>query len=249
MKTVDVVILSWNDAEVLHAAIDSVRESENLVPRIWVIDNGSDDPVQFDANAEITVVRNEQNRGVAAGRNQGAELGRADIVCFLDSDARVEKRALEQLVAILDDSSVGLAAPVFVDQTPEASAGRAPGFTRKVRRLLNLADDYEAMRAGGELCWDVEFAIGACQVIRREAFAAVRGFDEAYFYGPEDIDFCLRLRAAGWRVVQTSEAAVHHVANRGFRRVFTRGGLAHAWATTRHLWRHRRTRRVRDASE
>ena len=74
----------------------------------------------------------------------------------------------------------------------------------------------------------------------RSAFDQVAGLDETYFYGPEDVDFCLRLRERGWRIVQLEAALVHHPPRRRNRRLFTRRGMRHARAVCRHLWRHRR---------
>jgi GT2 family glycosyltransferase len=239
---VDVVILTWNDGDLLQAAVDSVARSDNFDGNVIVVDNGSDPPADVDAAARIRIVRNDDNKGVAPGRNQGVAESTAEFVCFLDSDARLEPdtlgRLLEPLVA---DERVGLAAPVFVDQAPEASAGRAPNALRKVARGLNLRDTYAGVARGNDRWWKVDFAIGACQLFRRAAFDAVGGLDESIFYGPEDVDFCLRLGAAGWSVVQVADARVHHPARRRFRGLFTRRGMAHALAIGRHLWRHRRS--------
>ena len=95
-------------------------------------------------------------------------------------------------------------------------------------------------RATGEAAtWSVDFAIGACQLMRRVAFEGVGGLDESYFYGPEDVDFCLRLRDAGWEIVQAGDARCIHPPRRRNRKVLTRRGVAHGWAVVRHLARHR----------
>jgi GT2 family glycosyltransferase len=237
---VDVVILTWNDGELLEAAIRSVEASVGVQLRLVVVDNASSPPANVASSLPITWIRNEENRGVAAARNQGAAAGRAPLLCFLDSDARLQPGSLQLLVAALEGPpGVALAAPTFVDQAASASAGPAPTLRRKVLRVLNLRDTYATGSnfAGGVR--DVDFAIGACQVVRRAAFEQVGGLDEGYFYGPEDVDFCLRLREAGWRVLQVAGARVHHPPRRRFRGLATRRGLQHAHAVARHLWRHR----------
>ena len=207
---------------------------------VVVVDNGSEPPVSG-LPGHVRVVRNEVNRGVAAGRNIGVRASTGDIVCFLDSDAELLPGSLERMVARLDQhADVGLVAPTFVDQLPEASAGAAPTLTRKVDRVLGRTDQYAATAHGdGAEEWDVDFAIGACQVFRRTAYDAVEGLDESYFYGPEDADFCLRLRRSGWRVLQVADAPVIHPPRRRNRKLLTRRGLRHAWAVTRFLARHR----------
>jgi hypothetical protein len=242
---VDVVILAWNDGPLVETAVHSALASDGVDVRVVVVDNGSKPPLQpTSTDDRLCVQRNPENRGVAGGRNQGVAATDAAIVCFLDSDARLEPTCLRTLVSALDEPSVAIAVPVFTDQSPQQSAGRAPTLTRKLLRLVNLRSDYDGSSPSGVAVWDVDFGIGACQVLRRAAFNAVDGLDESYLFGPEDVDFCLRVRKAGWRVVQVRDARCHHPARRAHRGVLTRRGLLHGAAVCRHLWRHRGTARA-----
>lgn len=236
---IDVVILTWNDGELLERAVASVLASEGVQPRIFVVDNGSDPPAQVEAPG-ARVIRNEQNLGVAPGRNQGVRAGDGEVVCLLDSDAELLPASLLGMVTVLrDDATIGLVAPVFVGQTPEDSAGRAPTLGRKIARSMGLTSRYLTTALSVDGGRDVDFAIGACQVFRRRAFDEVGGLDESYFYGPEDVDYCLRVRRAGWRIVQLDDVEVIHPPRRRNRRLLTRRGFAHARAVARHLWRQR----------
>ena len=243
---VAVVILTWNDGELLDAALASALASTGVDVEVVVVDNGSEPPATVAADPRVRLLRNEANRGVAAARNQGVEATNAPLVLFLDSDARLGPDTLEHLCRPLAASpDVALVAPVFDGQLPQASAGRAPSLGRKVARVLDLTAAYApaGRRGPGDPAWDVDFAIGACQLVRRTAFDEVGGLDEDFFYGPEDVDFCLRLREAGWRVVQVAGAGCHHPPRRRHRRLLTKAGARHAWAVSRHLWRHRGYRR------
>jgi GT2 family glycosyltransferase len=237
--TVDVVILTWNDPDELRIAVESALSQVGVRTSVIVVDNGSDPPATVDERA--TVVRSNVNLGVGGGRNLGVRTGDAPFVCVLDSDAELRPDALVSLLApMVDDAGVGLVAPVFTGQRPEASAGCAPTLRRKVARLANRTDVYErtTYQGVGE-SWDVEFAIGACQVFRRDAFDAVGGIDAQDRFGPEDVDFCLRLRARGLRVIQIAGVTCDHPARRGHRRLLTARGVRHGAAVVRHLWRHR----------
>lgn len=237
---VDVVVLTWNDGELLDTAVRSALGSEGVDVRVVVVDNGSDLPPLLPKDPRITLLSNQANLGVAAGRNQGAGVGESEFVCFLDSDARLHPDTVLRLLAPLSaDGRVALAVPVFSGQAATASAGRAPSVTDKVLRVLNVRDGYRPLPMAGEW-WDVDFGIGACQLVRRSDFMAVGGFDDSYFYGPEDVDLCLRLREGGRRVVQVPAAGCDHPARRRFRGLLTQRGLQHGWAVARHLWRHRR---------
>jgi len=247
VTAVDVVILTWNDDPVLvDAAVASAIDSE--LPgdvSVVVVDNASTLPYSGIADHRVRVIRAATNLGVGGGRNFGIAYGEAPLVCILDSDASLRPDCLAALVAELDRvGDVGLAAPVFVDQAPQASAGRAPGVVRKLLRATNHTDHYASSPGQGTgTAWDVDFAIGACQVFRRSAFDAVGGIDSSAQFGPEDVDFCLRLRAHGWRVRQVASATCEHPPRRAFRGLASRRGMRHSVAVVRHLWWHR-TRRV-----
>lgn len=242
-ETIDVVILTWNDGGLLDCAVDSVHASIGVRVRCIVVDNGSDPPARPVLADTDLLVRLETNSGVAAGRNIGARHATAPLVCFLDSDAVLRPDTLRVLSdALLRDPDLALVAPVFDGQEPTDSGGLAPTFGRKLGRVTGRTDAYEPGRPHSGLI-GVDFAIGACQLFRREAFDHVDGLDERYFYGPEDADFCMRLRLDGWRVAQVPAARCEHPPRRRNRGVLTVGGLRHAVAVLRFLWRHRRYRR------
>jgi len=240
---VDVIILTWNDGELLDGAVQSALAQTGVDARVTVVDNGSDPPAVV-ADERVRMIRSDDNLGVGRGRNLGVTNTESQFVCFLDSDARLHPDALTHLVApLVDDDSVGLTAPVFSGQRPEASAGRAPTVRRKIARALNRTDVYERVPGQGAVAHcDVDFTIGACQVFRRAAFDAVGGVDDTAAFGPEDVDFCLRIRDAGWRVLQVAAAGCDHPPRRAFKGLATARGIKHARAVLRHFWRHRHRR-------
>jgi GT2 family glycosyltransferase len=197
----------------------------------------------------IRVIRNATNRGVRA-RNQGVDADGCEYVAFVDSDACVHADTLLKLIEALEaNPDAALAAPVFDGQRPEESAGRAPTLGRKIRRLCGLTRDYGSTRDPEASTWDVDFAISATWVFRRDVFSALEGLDETYFYGPEDLDFCLRVRLAGWRILQVAAAGCDHPPRRRFRQPVSIVGGRHTLAVIRHLWRHRHFHRhVAEAS-
>lgn len=240
-RRIDVVILTWNDGSLLADAVDSVLASVGVEIDVIVVDNGSEPAATVSDDPRIRLIRSDRNLGVAAGRNLGIRSASSSVVCLLDSDARVHTDSLAQLlVRLTNQHEVGMAVPVFDDQAPEASAGRAPTLAVKLQRVLGRRADYEPAASPDASEWDVDFGIGACQMFRRSVFEAVGGIDERYFYGPEDVDFCLRIREAGWRIVQVRSAGCVHPPRRRFRRKLDLGTARHAGAVVRHLWRHRR---------
>ena len=242
MADLSVVILTWNDAPDMLRAAESVVRSVGVTAEVIVVDNGSLEPAKF-PNRLGTTVRLDENVGVGAGRNVGAQYATTDIICFLDSDAVLEPTCLAMLVAGIQ-SGAGLVAPVFAGQPPAVSAGRSPSIARKIARAVGLTDRYRretAAPTGDPAGWDVEFAIGACQVVRSDAFEQVGGFTVADLFGPEDVELCDALRKAGWSIRQIAGAECNHVARRGHRRLMSRSGVRHAKAVAGY-YRRRWTR-------
>lgn len=251
LPAVDVVILTWNDGPLLETAVQSALVDTTVATTVFVIDNASDVAPSIPKDAAIVLERNPENRGVAAGRNQGAALGSAPFILLLDSDAELEPDCLHSLLdTMLNDPTIAMAVPVYAGQPATASAGRQPSVARKLARGLGLTANYRADRHGHGPVWAVDFGIGACQLVRRDAWEAVGGLDQSFFYGPEDVDFCLRLGDLGHRIVQTASAVCRHPARRRNRSLLARGGIRHARALTTFYARRarqfprRRTERV-----
>jgi GT2 family glycosyltransferase len=241
IPSVDVVVLTWNDGDLLQEAVSSVLASDGVDARVVVVDNASDEVVRLASNPRVRLLRNETNLGVARGRNQGAEVGDSPFVAFLDSDAVLLPDTLAALASpMLRDDLVGVTVPVFVDQHPTASAGRAPTLRVKAARAFGRRSDYEALDPPTGETWSVDFGIGACQLIRRATFEQVRGLDESIHFGPEDLDFCLRVKDLGQSVVQVGSARCIHPPRRRFRAPLTRRGLKHGRAVLRYYWRRSR---------
>jgi hypothetical protein len=243
--SIDVVIITWNDGSLLHTAIESVLCSDGVDVKIYVVDNGSAPPASVPDDHRIHLIRSDENLGVSKGRNVGVRAGDGSFVCLLDSDAALHPETLAGLRdALIESDDIGLVGPVFAGQEPEESGGAAPTLSRKVARVFGRTSSYESTRQPDQARWDVDFVIGACQLFRRRAYDDVGGIDERWFYGPEDADFCMRMRNAGWSVRQCGDVVCDHPPRRRNRKLLTRRGIAHAKAVAEFLWRHRSYRGV-----
>ena len=112
-------------------------------------------------------------------------------------------------------------------------------WKRKLEKI-NHSQFYVNKREGKE-AFEVDYLIGACQMIRREVIAKVGELDEKIFYGPEDADYCLRARRAGWKVCYLPYVSFIHdyqrVTNRNF---FTGMGAKHLKALLYFWWKYKR---------
>ncbi|MGE4093450.1 MAG: glycosyltransferase [Candidatus Binatia bacterium] len=167
---------------------------------------------------------------------------------LLDDDTIVRPGAFDVLLSYMETHPhVGLCAPKLIDQEGNLhlTCRLYPTLTDKLARQLPFAAAQRHRREAELADWDhnsprtVDYVIGACQVIRAEALAVVGLLDEKIFYGPEDVDLCLRLRQAGWQVFYLPEAVVVHKERRVARTVFSRLSWKHLWGVSYYFWKHR----------
>lgn len=251
---VTAVVLSWNSARYLGAALASLRrEAERVPTEIVVVDNGSSDnslEIVGRIAPEARIIRNAANRGVAAARNQGAEESRAEFVLFLDSDAEMSPGSLDAMVRFLDaHPHVAVVGPKMVspDGSLQHSCRRFPTVPGKLLRLLPFdwrrriawVVHEEMLDAERSAPMPVDHVIGACQLIRREVLTAVGRLDERMFYGPEDVDLCLRVWRTGREVYYLPDAVVVHAEQRITRRRLDLLTLRHGTALAYYFWKHR----------
>lgn len=207
------VVLSWNGREDTLAALDSLHGIETIC-----VDNGSTDG-SAEAVAErfpdVELIRTGVNLGFAAGNNVGIRraLDRgADWIVLLNNDAFVEAGFAEALTAAAarhPDAGI-LACKVYVADPPDvlwyAGGSFHPllGYSGRVRGA-GKRDDGSFDRET-----DADWATGAALAVSREAIARAGLLDEELFAYLEDVDWSLRIRAAGLRVVFAPTARAWH---------------------------------------
>lgn len=221
-----IVLLTWNSYEYLEPCLDSILAQQVESSEIIIVDNGSEDETKQtiqEKYKQIKLIENEQNLGVGPARNQGIQQAVGEYILILDIDTVVHDGAIHRLVEALDaDPNVGVggARLIDVDGNLQLTCRGFPSILSKVFRQLptHLQDRLlmdEELRA-----WDhktkrrVGYVIGACQLLRRSALDKVGIYDDRIFYGPEDVDLCLRMWDAGWKVLYIPEAAITHVERR-----------------------------------
>ncbi|MET8243895.1 mycofactocin biosynthesis glycosyltransferase MftF [Streptomyces sp. NPDC005202] len=171
---------------------------------VLVVDDGSRDPA---ALAEVTgrhgvrLLVHPYNRGPAAARNTGLRHARTSYVAFCDSDVVPEPGWLAPLLAQFADPAVALAAPrVVALPVPE------PGLLDRYEEVRSPLD--MGAREGPVVPVSaLSYVPSATIVVRRSAVGA--GFDEGMRVG-EDVDLCMRLHGAGWRLRYVPAARVGH---------------------------------------
>jgi GT2 family glycosyltransferase len=262
-----VIVVAHDVRDEVLACLASVEEhSGSVQAEIVLVDNASRDGTA-EAVAEtfptVEVVSLARNVGVAA-RNAGLRRARGRLRMFLDSDARLTAGALPELVAYLDaHPEAGLVGPklVYEDGTLQLSARRFPPRLLPLMRrppLGRLFEDSAAVRRHlmaddrHDRTREVEYVLGACQLFTAEAQAAAGEIDPRIFFGPDDVDWCLRIRRAGLQVVYHPAATVIH----GYRRTSAARPASRialrqlaAFARFQWTWRRERARLVQEGHE
>ncbi len=227
---ISVVILTWNSEKHVIRCLSSLIKCMGSIDfEIIIVDNGSIDKTVETINRNfpfVTLIINKTNRGVAPARNQGISIARGKYILILDIDTLVYEDAIMLLINHMEQNlEVGLCGPqlCFEDGTIQNSCRRFPLLYTKVLRRINfkwakelLKNEYyikEKERAVNDPIY-VDYVIGACQLIRYNAILDVGMLDDRIFYGPEDVDFCLRLWLKGWKVQYLSQATVIHYEQR-----------------------------------
>jgi N-acetylglucosaminyl-diphospho-decaprenol L-rhamnosyltransferase len=224
---VDVVIVNWNAGAQLAACLASLIRAESaasspVVQSVIVVDNGSSDGSAErlpDHGLCPTILRNRANRGFAAACNQGAALGSAEFVLFLNPDTRLEPTTLTIAVAGLRRATGSAAAGVQLQdeqgQTARSCA-RFPTVLTMTARAIGADRLWPARLSYVMSEWDhgytrtVDHVIGAFYLVRRSTYASVGGFDERFFVYLEDVDLSRRMADAGWTCLYLAEARAYH---------------------------------------
>jgi hypothetical protein len=222
-----IVILSWNTKDLLVKCLESVaRAHRPPMLEVIVVDNASKDGSAEAVAASfpwVRLIRNERNEGYARGNNIGIRASRGRHVLLLNSDTEVAPRAFYALVRFLDDHpAYGAAASrlwnpdgtvqracmrfptpltaIFYDARP----GRWWPDNWIVRRHFVKSFDHIDSR-------DVQQPPGAALCVRREVLERVGMLNEELFLFFNDVDFCKRILAAGWRIRYLADSnMVHH---------------------------------------
>lgn len=223
---VSVTIVLYNSADHLAECLASIRGSiESGFAELIVVDNASPDRSLEIADRErlhASCLVAESNRGFASGANLAWPAVRGAYWLLLNPDVRIPKRGLEALIDWMErHPQIGAASPEIEDgRGARRSPGqRLPSAALTLLEMSRLHLLLSSTTRGGLLrgpYWtggdqlDVDWVPGTCLVVRREAVESAGLLSEEFFMYGEDIEWCGRIRAAGWRIGVASEVAVVH---------------------------------------
>jgi GT2 family glycosyltransferase len=229
LAPVSVVIVNHNAGRLLADCIEAALAQAR---QVIVVDNASRlGPFEtvarrFATHPRFRILRSRINTGFAAGCNRGSGVATQPVLLFLNPDCILGTGSVAALLrGLRSDDRVGMAGGLLTDV-----GGKEQGGARR-----SMPTPWRAFVRGfglGKLAWlaprllsdfclhreplpdrpiEVEAVSGALTMVRREAFDAAGPWDEGFFLHCEDLDLCVRFRAAGWRILFVPDApAVHH---------------------------------------
>lgn len=226
---ISVVIVNYNAGPYLSRCLISCNDQ---VEEIILVDNASsDDSLEqaiqvIPAATRLKVIRNRNNLGFARACNQGTSAAMGDFLLFLNPDCELAPEAVSSLLdAACNHPSVGMVGGLLLNSDGSEQAGgrrsvptpwrtfvRAFGLANLAQRYPRLFSDYLLhLTPLPESVVEVEAISGACMLVPRHALEQIGVMDTGYFMHCEDLDWCMRFRAAGFRILfQPSARVTHH---------------------------------------
>jgi N-acetylglucosaminyl-diphospho-decaprenol L-rhamnosyltransferase len=230
MVDLGIVIVSYNTASLLRSCLRSIRTSLARDPvlstAIIVVDNNSSDrsaELVRDEFPEVRLLSLGENRGFAAANNAALRELSASYVLFLNPDTEVlgdAPSALTRFMAANPDVGAAGGRLLNADLSFQHSCFRFPtlpmtflDFFPLNHRLTNSKLNGRYPRADYNRPFPIDHPLGACLIVRAEVIQRVGWFDEGFFMYCEEVDWCYRIKRAGWKICSYPNAMViHHAA-------------------------------------
>jgi len=228
LQPVSVIVVNHNAGDLL---LECVEVALSQALEVIVVDNCSTDAsmvhlaARFPDHDQLKLVYSSENLGFAAGCNVGIESAAHDHLLFINPDTILGPLSLQKLVQVMDgDASIGMVGGLLTNldgseqgggrravPTPWRSFVRAFGLNRMSGWWPTIFFDFHLHKQPLPTePIEVEAISGALMLVSRVAVLDVGLWDEAYFLHCEDLDWCMRFRQKGWRILFVPDAPVIH---------------------------------------
>lgn len=227
MVRLSVIVVSWNVSNLLDVSLSTLkRDIEGIDAEVFVVDNAS-----ADGSAEmvrsrhpwVRLIANDSNLGFAAANNQALKLCTGEYILLLNPDTEVIQGAIPALIAFLErEPRAGVVAPQLInsDGSIQRSCRAFPTFLAMLYELMGLSKmfpehpafgSYKMLDFNHDELRPVDQPEGACLLLRSRVIEEVGTLDEGFFMLFEEVDWCYRIKQAGWEIwFYPAAKVVHH---------------------------------------
>ncbi|MDN5316594.1 MAG: hypothetical protein PWR08_718 [Thermoanaerobacterium sp.] len=203
-----IIILTYNQIDYTKMCIESIRKYTKTPYEIIVVDNGSTDGTieYLELQNDIKLIKNKENRGFAAGCNQGISIAEGEYIVLLNNDTIVTENWLSNLLYCLNNAeNAGIVGPVTNNISGDQ---KIITYYKNINDMHEFAGKFNVQNQK----WRKSLRlVGYCMVMRKELFREIGLLDENYGIGNfEDDDLCLRALLKGYNLYINDTTFIHH---------------------------------------
>jgi GT2 family glycosyltransferase len=214
-----VIILNFNTKKLLYDCLKSVLASTGPYQIETIVsDNGSTDGSIEMVKSEfpqVKLLENNANLGFSKGNNVAVRVSQGRHIMLLNSDTVVQPDAFEKMIAKADtDRTIGALGPKILLASGELDPSARRNFPNPANAFLRLfgLSKLSNYNITGPIDqeMEVEAIMGACMLVPRAVIDKVGMLDEEFFFYGEDLDWCYRIKEAGYKIVYYPKAEILH---------------------------------------
>jgi len=249
MHKVSVLIANYNTKDTLRECLTNLSTANYENIEVIIFDNASSDGAPQMVKSEfpnVVIIESLDNKGISYGYNRALEHAGGEFILYLGSDAFPKKHDIEGLVSyMLQNPQVGLATAKLVTLENELDMDAHRGFPTpwaavthfsRLNRLFKknrIFDQYHKSFENFEQPHEIDACISHFMFVRKSVIEQINGWDEDYFVFGEDIDFCYRIKAAGYKIMYLPQYKVLHYKGTGIGIRKTTSKISKEGATTK----------------
>lgn len=213
-----IIILNWNGKADTLDCVKSLKKLKDQKFDILVVDNGSIDNSAAEisrAYPEVNMICLNENLGYVGGNNVGLKYALSRDYAYmllLNNDTEVSETFLNRLLSIAESNSkIGVLSPVICYFDPREfiwSAGGKVDFKHWQSDMISMGKNIQEY--GRTSPYPVDFVTGCALLVKREVVEKVGLLDDRFFAYYEDVEWCVRIRKAGFEVVVVPDSRIWH---------------------------------------
>ena len=235
-----IIILAHNKHEITLSCLKAISASQVPKPfETLLVDNASFPPLEkiLDENilkaTNVKIIRNEENLNFSKANNQAVKLACGKYLLFLNNDVIIKNETITRLIESCTPVSIVGGKLIFPETGLIQHAGISHMLWGKPSNYgVEAKTEHEAFNIKRE-----RFAVtGALQIVRKEFFLQLGGFDEIFSWGYEDVDLCLKAKQASAKIIYEPQAQATHIESATLSRVRSNNNDSRNYKHYRKKW-------------